>query len=203
IVLDRLVIVRQVGPQPTFEERREVRESRHVLRRTPRERSAERLRMPWRLSRVRRLLRAGAVTGRVTRRGWRAERHRGAQHRQGDCAASPHQHYPTGDGQRHGSLNCRVETATLSHSARADATGMPVRQSNPPICRVQGMALSDAVGIAIAADVRTPRFEGFMRIRMLRRPRETCIDGVRLDRYEPGLEYEVGSSLGALFCAEG
>jgi len=42
-----------------------------------------------------------------------------------------------------------------------------------------------------------------MRIRMLRRPRETCIDGVRLDRYEPGLEYEVGSSLGALFCAEG
>jgi hypothetical protein len=42
-----------------------------------------------------------------------------------------------------------------------------------------------------------------MRIRMLRRPRETCIDGVRLDRFEPGLEYEVGSSLAALFFAEG
>jgi len=42
-----------------------------------------------------------------------------------------------------------------------------------------------------------------MRIRMLRRPRETCIDGVRLDRFEAGLEYEVGPSLGALFCAEG
>jgi hypothetical protein len=42
-----------------------------------------------------------------------------------------------------------------------------------------------------------------MRIRMLRRPRENCIDGVRLDRFEPGLEYEVGSSLAALFFAEG
>jgi hypothetical protein len=38
---------------------------------------------------------------------------------------------------------------------------------------------------------------------MLRRPRETCIDGVRLDRFEPGVEYEVGSSLAALFFAEG
>jgi hypothetical protein len=38
---------------------------------------------------------------------------------------------------------------------------------------------------------------------MLRKPRETCIDGVRLDRFEPGFEYEVGSSLAALFFAEG
>jgi hypothetical protein len=38
---------------------------------------------------------------------------------------------------------------------------------------------------------------------MLRRPRENCIDGVRLDRFEPGLEYELGSSLAALFFAEG
>jgi hypothetical protein len=44
---------------------------------------------------------------------------------------------------------------------------------------------------------------GLMRIRMLRRPRETCIDGVRLDQFEPGFEYEVGSSLAALLCAEG
>ena len=42
-----------------------------------------------------------------------------------------------------------------------------------------------------------------MRIRMLRRPRETCIDGVRLDRFETGFEYELGPTLGALFCAEG
>jgi hypothetical protein len=42
-----------------------------------------------------------------------------------------------------------------------------------------------------------------MRIRMLRRPREMCIDGVRLDRFETGFEYELGPTLGALFCAEG
>jgi hypothetical protein len=42
-----------------------------------------------------------------------------------------------------------------------------------------------------------------MRIRMLRRPRQTCIDGVCLDRFEPGFEYEVGTSLAALFFAEG
>jgi len=42
-----------------------------------------------------------------------------------------------------------------------------------------------------------------MRIRMLRRPQETCIDGVRLDHFEPGLEYEVGSSFATLLCAEG
>src|SRR5258708_3286675 len=42
-----------------------------------------------------------------------------------------------------------------------------------------------------------------MRIRMLRRPRETCIDGVRLDHFEAGVEYELGGSLAALFLAEG
>jgi hypothetical protein len=42
-----------------------------------------------------------------------------------------------------------------------------------------------------------------MRIRMLRKPRETCIDGVRLDRFEAGQEYEIGSSLASLFVAEG
>ena len=42
-----------------------------------------------------------------------------------------------------------------------------------------------------------------MRIRMLRRPKETCIDGIRLDRFEAGQEYEIGSSLAALFLAEG
>jgi hypothetical protein len=42
-----------------------------------------------------------------------------------------------------------------------------------------------------------------MRIRMLQTPRQTCIDGIRLDRFEPGQEYEVGISLAALFLAEG
>ena len=59
------------------------------------------------------------------------------------------------------------------------------------------------VGIAIALTTSVSRSYGFMRIRMLRRPRETCIDGVRLDCFEPGLEYELGGSLAALFFAEG
>jgi len=42
-----------------------------------------------------------------------------------------------------------------------------------------------------------------MRIRVIQRPRESSIDGIRLDRFEPGYQYEVGNSLGALFLAEG
>jgi hypothetical protein len=124
IVLYRLVIARQVGTQPSFEERREVGRSRHGLGRTPGQWSAERFRMPWHLARVRRLRGAGQVTARVTGCGGRAQRRCGAQQRQSNRAACPHQHYPTGDGQRHGNRNCRVESATLSHSARADAMRM-------------------------------------------------------------------------------
>lgn len=42
-----------------------------------------------------------------------------------------------------------------------------------------------------------------MRIRIVQRPPETSIDGIRLDRFEPGRQYEVGNTLGALFLAEG
>jgi hypothetical protein len=42
-----------------------------------------------------------------------------------------------------------------------------------------------------------------MRIRMLRKPRETCIDGIRLDLFEAGQEYDLGTTLAALFVAEG
>src|SRR3954469_12703192 len=41
-----------------------------------------------------------------------------------------------------------------------------------------------------------------MRIRVIQRPTERHIDGVRLDRFEPGYQYEVGNSLGALMLAE-
>lgn len=41
-----------------------------------------------------------------------------------------------------------------------------------------------------------------MRIRIIRRPAETCIDGIQLDRFEPGYEYEVSTALGCLFLAE-
>jgi hypothetical protein len=42
-----------------------------------------------------------------------------------------------------------------------------------------------------------------MRIRVVRRPPVGSIDGIRLDRFEPGSEHELGSSLGALFLSEG
>lgn len=42
-----------------------------------------------------------------------------------------------------------------------------------------------------------------MRIKIVRRPSEASIDGIQLDRFEPGYQYEVGNSLGALLLAEG
>jgi hypothetical protein len=42
-----------------------------------------------------------------------------------------------------------------------------------------------------------------MRIRILHRPNCSSIDGIRLDRFEPGQLYEVGNSLSAVFLAEG
>jgi hypothetical protein len=42
-----------------------------------------------------------------------------------------------------------------------------------------------------------------MRIKILQRPPTKSIDGVQLDRFETGFQYEVGSALGCLFLAEG
>lgn len=42
-----------------------------------------------------------------------------------------------------------------------------------------------------------------MRIKIVQTPTEACIDGVRLDQFCPGFQYEVGNVLGALFLAEG
>jgi hypothetical protein len=42
-----------------------------------------------------------------------------------------------------------------------------------------------------------------MRLRIVERPPIESVDGVRLDCFELGGEYEVGNSLGALFLAEG
>jgi hypothetical protein len=41
-----------------------------------------------------------------------------------------------------------------------------------------------------------------MRIRIVQKPTEDSIDGVRLDAFKVGFEYEVGSSIGALMLAE-
>ena len=42
-----------------------------------------------------------------------------------------------------------------------------------------------------------------MRIEVVQRPTISSIDGIRLDCFEPGKQYEVGNSIGALFLAEG
>jgi hypothetical protein len=42
-----------------------------------------------------------------------------------------------------------------------------------------------------------------MRIRIVQRPHCDSIDGIRLDRFEVGYQYEVGNSLAALMLAEG
>jgi hypothetical protein len=42
-----------------------------------------------------------------------------------------------------------------------------------------------------------------MRIKCIQQPTQVSVDGLRLDRFEPGYQYEVGNSLGALMLAEG
>jgi hypothetical protein len=44
--------------------------------------------------------------------------------------------------------------------------------------------------------------EPLLRIRILQKPPTSSIDGIRLDRFEPGFLYEVGNTLGALLLAE-
>ncbi len=41
-----------------------------------------------------------------------------------------------------------------------------------------------------------------MRILVIQRPTMDCIDGMRLDRFMPGHQYEVTASLAALFLAQ-
>ena|SRR2546428_14113072 len=42
-----------------------------------------------------------------------------------------------------------------------------------------------------------------MRIRIIQRPAESCIDGLQMDRFVPGYQYEVGTALGSLLLSEG
>lgn len=44
---------------------------------------------------------------------------------------------------------------------------------------------------------------GIMRIKILRKPSVASIDGVRLDRFQPGQQYDVGNTLAGLLLAEG
>jgi len=42
-----------------------------------------------------------------------------------------------------------------------------------------------------------------MRIKILQTPTLRDVDGIRLDVFQPGVQYEMGNTLGALFLAEG
>src|SRR4051794_40675619 len=42
-----------------------------------------------------------------------------------------------------------------------------------------------------------------MRIRIIRRPAATSIDGIQLSGFEPGSQYDVGTSLGTYLLADG
>jgi hypothetical protein len=42
-----------------------------------------------------------------------------------------------------------------------------------------------------------------MRIRIVQKPTQACIDGVQLDRFQVGAQYELGTALGAVFLTEG
>jgi hypothetical protein len=42
-----------------------------------------------------------------------------------------------------------------------------------------------------------------VRIRVIRRPTRSCIDGIQLNHFAPGFQYEVGNLLGSYLIAEG
>jgi hypothetical protein len=42
-----------------------------------------------------------------------------------------------------------------------------------------------------------------MRIKVIQKPAVACIDGVRLDQFRPGNEYQLGNLMACVFLAEG
>jgi hypothetical protein len=58
------------------------------------------------------------------------------------------------------------------------------------------------IGINIAAETVQRVISNEMRILVIQRPTMDCIDGMRLDRFMPGHQYEVPPSLAALFLTE-
>ena len=42
-----------------------------------------------------------------------------------------------------------------------------------------------------------------MRVRMTAKPTVDCIDGIQLNRFQPGYEYEIGAQLADLMIVEG
>ena len=50
---------------------------------------------------------------------------------------------------------------------------------------------------------RSGGYTPVMRIKIVRTPTQTTVDGIRLDGFHPGSSYEVGTTVAALFLAEG
>lgn len=50
---------------------------------------------------------------------------------------------------------------------------------------------------------RSDGYTPVMRIKIVRMPTQTAVDGIRLDGFHPGSSYEVGTTVAALFLAEG
>jgi hypothetical protein len=42
-----------------------------------------------------------------------------------------------------------------------------------------------------------------MRLKIIKAPKVECIDGIQLDTFVPGFEYEVGTTIGTYLLAEG
>jgi hypothetical protein len=61
---------------------------------------------------------------------------------------------------------------------------------------------SQVVGITIAARGRFNEKTALMRIRVVQRPTQASVDGLRLDRFETGYTYDVSTSLGCLMLSE-
>src|SRR5467141_2558337 len=68
---------------------------------------------------------------------------------------------------------------------------------------VPSLLIVAIVGISIAPIATSEGKRSLMRIRVVQRPSRASVDGMRLDPFEPGYVYDVGTTLGMLFLAEG
>src|SRR5467141_2757310 len=88
------------------------------------------------------------------------------------------------------SLQCRTGSRTLAE--------VETRRICSTFTRIVAI-----VGSNIAAPTPPERKRPVMRIRVVQRPSRESIDGLRLDRFQPGFRYDVGTTLGCLFLSEG
>jgi hypothetical protein len=92
--------------------------------------------------------------------------------------------------------------AAQSRGARPAAPDQPKTQSGQAPLRHLGSILNCCwhQSCSVPANVS---LRPVLRIRIIQQPPVASIDGVRLDCFATGVDYEVGNSIGALFLAEG